>query len=159
MTPPEVLNAAADLDTSGDVGPMPAGPMNERFMRWSDLDPFTQGYIEAALSSIRKGCEYCSGRGEVGGWLGQTAESGGYYSEPCDECVPAFSDLAQETLARIIADCEAFQPSPVTAEHGRRVWALRQRGEYGRGFPPQTVILRDDGKVYFRTAARQSEGV
>jgi hypothetical protein len=31
-------------------------------------------------------CETCGGRGEIGGWVGQTAESGGYETEACPDC-------------------------------------------------------------------------
>lgn len=72
------------------------------------------------------------------------------YTAPILESVgAAFWMLAPETLARIIADCEAFQAKPETVEHGRRVWSLRQAGSFGAGFEPQTVQLCDDGKVRF----------
>lgn len=49
--------------------------------------------IKAALASLtapKPPCEICGGRGEVGGWSGQTAESGGWETMPC-ECVQAAS--------------------------------------------------------------------
>lgn len=151
------------LDTSGSVlrpHPTPedlSGAWASTPVQWSDLSPFTQGYIEAVLRSVRKGCDHCEGRGEVGGWLGQTAESGGYYSEPCEDCVPAFSDLAPETLAQIIADCEArlaqysvSRDGAEDIERGRRFFNRRQEGwREANGFTPQTIQLCDDGKVRF----------
>lgn len=31
-------------------------------------------------------CETCNGRGEIGGWVGQTPESAGWDSVPCPDC-------------------------------------------------------------------------
>ncbi|MFY8143067.1 MAG: hypothetical protein ACOVMT_04190 [Caulobacter sp.] len=69
-----------------------------------------------------------------------------------------FSDLAPETLARIIADCDAFAkqyPGWVHRDGGALFWASRQGGAtrwrayMSEGFPPLTVQLGDDGKVRF----------
>lgn len=63
----------------------------------------------------------------------------------------AFSDLAPETLARIIADCEAAQVAQADHSYkstGLEFWMVRQRGHVA-SFPPLTVQLGDDGKVRF----------
>jgi len=110
------------LDTTGDVGPMPAGPMNERFLKWSDLSPFTQGYVEALF--------------------------GAHFITRL-----AFDMLAPETLARIIADCEARSARLLSVycdkRGGHEFWEARQIGEAPSDFPPLTVQLGDDGKVRF----------
>lgn len=83
------------LDKSGEVSPG---------RRFEDLDDFTQGYIESlfftehasnapSVEDFLKGCEPGTNEGSIHGNAG-------------------FADLAPETLARIIADCEAFIASP-----------------------------------------------
>lgn len=65
----------------------------------------------------------------------------------------AFSDLAPETLARIMEDCEQRLRSRDcvlnSAEGGRSFWLLRQAGQRP-GFPPLIVHLNNDGKIYFK---------
>lgn len=128
------------LDTSGVVGPMPGWakpvPTSNRNIYWSDLSPFTQGYIEALLVSF-----------------------GHYCVENNGDLFVSFSDLAPETLARIIADCEVWfgewvqHPNNAAVRkddqtEGGRFWAYRQASEMTQ-FPPLTVHLGDDGKVRF----------
>lgn len=118
------------LDTSGHVeaasGDIPWLTV------WSDLSPFTQGYIEALFAE----------RFQFG---------------------VGFSDLAPETLVRIIADCEAaISQGEDSAQNGAAFWAVRNHpmmpsGEWTRRFPPLTVHLGDDGKVRFTTPARSEE--
>lgn len=115
------------LDTSGAVDGK----------RWSDLSPFTQGYIEALFAMLSVDL------GFAGEWTAHLALAGQAQREP------AFSDLARETLARIIADCAAMRAKGLrdTQEVGRSAWEVRQMG--ATDFPPQTVQLDDDGKVRF----------
>lgn len=111
-------------------------------VRWSDLDPFTQGYVEKVLWA-------------AGGQISPT------------RLYLGFSDLAPETLARIVEDCarfrsygehEGFKCCDDTGEHGRQFWEKRNwrpwpahAAVYERdGFPPLTAYLGDDGKVYLR---------
>lgn len=69
----------------------------------------------------------------------------------------AFSDLAPETLSRIIAACgrcesglRALGIQNVHVWSGYNVWLLQQAGSLAEhGFPPLTVTLGDDGKVRF----------
>lgn len=116
------------LDTSGRVI-IEVSEAFETYYEWSDLSPFTQGYIEALFEE----------RFQFGG---------------------GFSDLAPETLARIIADCESARPRyvipgyPGGPESGRTFWIDRQSPEHIHGFPPLTVQLGDDGKVRFAELAR-----
>lgn len=98
---------------------------------WYSLSPFTQGYVEAVFASEN------------------------------DPAVGGFSDLAPETLARIIADCEEFavfarklNQKEVTAfvstfHWGATFWNYRQADRWPNAFPPLTVELGDDGKVRF----------
>lgn len=164
------------IDTSGYVlmGDREMVGRTKRVL-WSDLDPFTQGYVEAALTDLY--------RPEARGWTHSPAHGG--YIRPghlkpgttgaawddhpsdvgADEAWDIDSDdplafhmIAPETLARIIADCEAFK-APVrwrgaTDKTGGRFWKERQRGLFarhaGQRFPPLTVSLGDDGKVRFQ---------
>lgn len=101
---------------------------------WDDLSPFTQGYIEALAASQIVGGAHFGCLETVQGTLHEIA----------------FSDLAPETLARIIADCDArfsgwFERCRAD---GVWFWKTRQRGEQP-DFPPLTVQLGDAGKVRF----------
>jgi len=102
---------------------------------WTDLNPFTQGYVEALLSSVDL--------------VGERLDNVDPYR------APAFSDLAPETLARIIADCELSHSHwclPHRASDGRRFWDMRQNpGNWNNSgvFPVMTILLGDDGKVRF----------
>lgn len=117
-----------ELDTSGTVygvkAPSITWTTKPGDLDWSDLTPFCQGYVEAMFSGPA-----LPRVGLLWEWVG-------------------FSDLAPETLARIIEDCEALRPSPVTVEHGRTVWKQRQEGKAGPDFPPLAVSLGDNDKVY-----------
>lgn len=133
------------LDTSGFV-PTPdgtGGPNNCGRRDWSDLSPFTQGYIEALFAEHGEALTHEA-------WLNQTHID----IEHLGGRARAFSDLAPETLARIIADCERGEARIGDgAEWGRYFWAARQGGLYGGDptakAPPLTVTLGDDGKVRF----------
>lgn len=127
------------LDTSGcvlimratDTHPHPTDYPNG--LSWGDLTPFAQGYIEALLTDFASRFALMPPTG------------------PAREV--AFSDLAPETLARIIADCAAacLHPMPFCATYsaeGGSFWSERQDGVYV-AFPPLTVWLGDDGKVRF----------
>lgn len=123
------------LDTSGAVMLAPG-------FIWSDLSPFEQGYVEAMFASWKAQCDLDGDDFDVG-----------------------FSDLAPETLAAIRKDCAALVSPPYVfasdADAGRFCWEWRQRGwrnatggpPLREAFPPLTVSLGDDGKVYARAAA------
>lgn len=136
------------LDTTGAIllpqssAENPFGKWASDATQWDDLSPFTQGYIEALFAELHQTpvVQEC-GRG---GWN------------------VGFFDLAPETLARIIADCERMRQvfgwlgpkdadgAPVEwfQEEGRSAWKYRQNGDLPN-FPPLTVQLGDDGKVLF----------
>ena len=117
-------------------------------LRWSDLSPFVQGYIEAFLASgpLQIPYEAPTRPGIKPMWTVRDV---------------AFRDLAPETLARIIADCEAYQAAHHSALEGldgpRRPDSTRQkdgamfwhwRNKPGAiSFLPLTVQLGGDGKV------------
>jgi hypothetical protein len=113
---------------------------------WSDLDPFTQGYIEALFASEQA----------------ELWEGAGYKpARPDDPRVNeqwGFPDLAPETLARIVEDCAKWRrewsPSGelTKAQQGDYLWRLRQadKGSRAIGFPPLTAYLGDDGKVHLK---------
>jgi hypothetical protein len=124
-------------------------------LRWSDLDSFTQGYVEALFFTSQ-------------------GDDGEAFAE-------GFADLAPETLARIIADCAAFQEGsawlravnaakgydfPGEADAGRDFWFTRNGHGCGfwdgdwpelhataltdaaHAFGNVDAYLGDDGKVY-----------
>lgn len=123
---------SAQLDTSSMVNAYGGGHLP---IRWSDLDAFTQGYIEALMGDVE----------------GVTVDH--FLANGRDKM--AFVDLAPEALARIIEDCaEALAPFGSRAggqleTHGRRFWETRQRGGFGWRIPRLTITLGDDGKVRF----------
>jgi hypothetical protein len=136
------------LDTTGGVcapiingwAQWPGGPILNvgEPKRWADLDAFTQGYIEAAFASV------------------MAPDAGPLYIDPntgTRHCahVFRFTDLHPETLATIIADCEAQVRSGWRGkiEDGRWFWVSRQNGNLD-AFPPLTIPLGDDGKVRFQ---------
>lgn len=133
------------LDTSGYVKVTHEDGQWHRYV-WSDLSPFTQGYIEALFASAWAEPKFRSD------WLLRDVVKG----VPEDEWRtdrPAFSDLAPETLARIIADCAWRQeksPRLGSVKDGADFWRARQ-GENGWpvSMPPLTVQLGDDGTVRF----------
>lgn len=105
------------LDKSGVVDPN---------LRFEDLDAFTQGYIEAlffteharnapTVEDFLKGCEPGTNEGSIHGNAG-------------------FADLAPETLAQIISDCQGFQDQD--HEHPWLDWCEDQgrMAEAGRDF-------------------------
>lgn len=115
------------LDTTGEVR-TPTTPAARPGLRWADLTPFTQGYIEALIKAANQTLSF----------------------NPKHPFRPnGFSDLAPETLARIIADCAAVQAVglPDTLEAGQTAWEARQQGM--THFPPLIIQLGDDGKVRF----------
>lgn len=148
-----MTGAPFTLDTSGAVetGYKPGLPGMHGVTLWRDLDAFTQGYIEALFNTSV---------GDLTGdeWTAKmdaAKDAGDYDGQP--EGLPtdtAFSDLAPETLARIIADCAAFQcgaafhawghficgrPSSEFARYpntkaGRDFWNTRNSESTGAGF-------------------------
>lgn len=127
---------AFKLGTSGFVEGRPQGIRTKRFY-WSDLDAFRQGYVEALLTSFQ----------EV------LAESGRLIPERAEDRF-GFSDLAPETLARIMEDCETRHPLfQDNRAGGERFWITRQLNGLA-DFTPLTPYLADDGKVHLKESPR-----
>lgn len=137
-------DAAPALDTSGAVQLREIINYNGKrrsALVWSDLTPFAQGYVEAIKASAPTLKEHRPASGGDG-WV--------YFHW-------TFSDLAPETLAAILKDCEEapyaqlarVSEGHVAVELGRTLWRERQSDKY-RAFPPLTPYLGDDGKVCLR---------
>jgi hypothetical protein len=129
---PDALRASYHLDTSGYVGTFHTG---QPAVAWSDLDPFTQGYIEALFEA--------AGLAIIDKWGEGEGEQ--------DENWAGFSDLAPETLSRIIEDCAGGEWGGHSSAHGgREFWRSRQEGNQTPRHTPLNVTLGDDGKVRFQ---------
>lgn len=135
---------AFTLDTTGVVrGPgAPRHADGAKIWRWDDLDAFAQGYVEALL------VEFNLARFE------RLREAQRYYVRL------SFSDLAPETLAEILKDCERLQADrsvffnttdPKEGAAGARCWRDRQNKALP-GYAPLALYLGDDGKVYLSKA-------
>ena len=97
--PEFILDTAGvvSVDTRVSEGRVPGTAYPFVITAWRDLDDFTQGYIEAMFFTS---CDP-AGQHDEAAWNPETD-----CSLPSDV---TFSDLAPETLARIVADCAAFQ--------------------------------------------------
>lgn len=160
------------LDTSGAVV-MDSHTPTWTEVRWSDLDAFTQGYVEALFASFRAEVashQYEPMLGRDDGWTISWLDDGvrvagsfvWYVSvrggegramaqAKCDQAnriAYGFSDLSPEALAMILADCalRAAGLDDLDREDGALFWAERQAGKW-LAFPPLTVSLGDGGKV------------
>ena len=141
------------LDTSGTVHGVPGAPAGQGTyhpvdLDWCDLSPFAQGYVEALFADFRQRQERRFHENPA--FIGQEmpAQRG-------------FSDLAPETLARIIADCEKWcsaVPSRLAQRQvGGDFWRLQQLGKVGEALPlPLAVQPGDDGKVRFAETQKEA---
>jgi hypothetical protein len=125
----------ARLDTTGYIlrGDPTLVGRTVRFY-WSELSPFAQGYTEAMLAELQAAVD---------------AKRYGLWQRS------AFSDIAPETLARIIEDCAWLctdaKSRAANAEAGREAWSVRQAGDMAHAAPLTVELV--DGKVHFREAA------
>lgn len=173
--PQSGTTVAATFDTSGCVyGVGDRGHDKDvGYKTWGNLSPFVQGYVEAMFASLfdpkNRGWEYSPAhngyihpnhkhgpnhRGLMAGWDQYPSEVSAEDAWDIDHYAnnPTFSDLAPETLARIMEDCERFADlhgNATTAQTAAIFWRNRQAGGYP-SFPPLTPFLGDDGKVRFQ---------
>jgi hypothetical protein len=140
--------ATFTLDTSGAVEIPNSGGQVRRGWLWSDLSPFTQGYVEALFAEWAES-------------LDEQGEALLSWRRGVDRV--CFSDLAPATLAAILKDCGPdsrgyVHPTGATMgiansfEGGGLFWRTRQEGMWA-GFPPLTAYLGDDGLIYLREGA------
>lgn len=137
---------AFTLDTSGFVT-LPALRRAPNFVsriRWSDLSPFEQGYTTGVFASAEE-AGISIRRGAPSAWMPET------------QIGVAFSDLAPETLARIMKECGKVTGLAATREAGRYFWQLRNTPPGLRAFPPVAPYLGDGrngvaGLIYLREA-------
>lgn len=120
------------LDTSAAVegvppvrGHAPEGILEVRFfghVKWSYLDAFTQGYIEALFFT-----ENAPNAPDLETFQAQCESGENEGSIPANA---TFADIAPEALARIIEDCAKFQKanSGLLAEALRRDYTCEQAG-------------------------------
>lgn len=133
------------LDTSGAVDMEGHRRYGDRLLarqiRWSDLSPFVQGYVEALWLSAYHDGQFATAM----------------KARRRDMKLPGFSDLSPEALALILRDCEAltedFPGVAAVRAAGSDFWMARNHPEGLPRFPPLTPYLSDDGKVCLREAA------
>jgi hypothetical protein len=146
------------LDTSGHVETPPAHFVRtaDAVWRWECLDDFTQGCIEALFFTE---CE-----------PGTDVESHDPETESALHGECGFSDLAPETLARIIDDCSRFQARAAgllalayetdydAASAGRDFWFARNG--HGAGFWERVAleIDVDDESLWIEASESRSIG-
>lgn len=167
------------LDTSGYVADHvePGQHHQVKPVAWTDLDPFTQGYVEALFADLWKP----EGRGwkwepAYNGYvrpdyhpLGTGAKWEDYPSDvdadeawivdhDCDG-PPRFSDLSPEALAMIlrvtraakrqIEDGDIGVSGVGPREQGASLWRECQRGRWRDvHLRPLTITLADNGKIH-----------
>lgn len=128
------------LDTSGSIEVGLSYEPGYRFFEWPDLSPFAQGYVKALFA------EQAARADEEAQHLGQARLFG-------------LSDLAPETLAAILKDCERARG--LIKRNGNSRYANdkaggaafhtdRQAGVIVQ-FPPLTPYLDNDGKVRLKS--------
>ena len=134
------------FDTSGEVYiPDVIHELGSTRIRWEDLSPFAQGYVEALFAQLV--AESAEARWELVG----------------------FSDLAPEALAMVLRDCEVYErhhPMKPFAEYrrarGSAFWTERNSGKRTSDwapvhFYPVAACLGDDGKVCLAPTTNDGE--
>lgn len=131
------------LDTSGTV-PVQVTPASHQNVGWIDLDAFTQGYVEAALEA----------------WRGNASAEELMLAYGSVSALTRFSDLAPDTLAAMMADCEemlltffaggvTFNGARPNADDGASLWRDRQHHNF-ETFPPVVLFLGGDGLIHHK---------
>ncbi len=137
------------LDTSGAV-PVRVTPTSHQNVGWIDLTPFTQGYVEAAFASAYHDGQFATAM----------------KARRRDMRLPGFSDLSPDTLAAMMADCEAFQtawPTWRSSDDGLTCWHYRQHPaedvfcspatDAAAALGPLTLYISEDGLIHHREAS------
>jgi hypothetical protein len=147
------MTNSVTFDTSGEVFiPDRRFPVGATRIRFSDLSPFCQGFVEAAFASL-----IASLQTEADGRLPKA-----FY--------PRLSDLHPATLARFMDDCEKAggvrrfigngeRDAATMREIGAQFWYERQRGWLRwdvPGFPKLRLYLSPDGKVMAEEVSKES---
>lgn len=178
------------LDTSGYIRVWKGDRADD--YRWLDLSPFVQGYVEAMFADTWRArhalaASACTlqanalqrkipgnmiaGRDQQQLVINKLrVRADRHRAKAAEGCrknqIPGglgFSDLAPETLARIIEDCAQITTDPAgrapgdkeswnwpnTETSGRRFWKGRNLGQLPN-FSPLTIYLGDDGLVRFQ---------
>lgn len=102
--------ATFKLDTSGHIDIWDDAKEKNKPWFWDDLSPFVQGYVEAMFADIQ---------GDAWSLADVGITPHGTPQAQLDKAALrrcAFSDLAPETLARIMEDCERFCASKAALE-------------------------------------------
>jgi hypothetical protein len=117
----DVADAAAALDKRGDR------QMAARLMHLHK--DMLAAAPAAAGAQGEDECSNCNGRGEVGGPVGQTAETFDYVTEPCPECTPqpaaadgGVRERARELLASECPECGGSNGYMVPAGEYAGAW-------------------------------------
>ena len=134
---------------------------------WARLDPFTQGYIEAAMWTLTVSwfeCADCNCRPDE--WTEMCPECSGKVREHTDSADHlGLQDIAAETIAKAVEDCEAFQTTYRHAldrasrvsgrdddSHGHDFWLTRNghgAGFWDRGYPAELSKVLTQGSKSF----------
>lgn len=162
--------AQFQLDMSGVVAAVTGNPKIRIDAEWSDLDAFTQGYIEALFFTEEESlCEESNGARHMPDVAVNTVTMESHFVGGDSF---GFSDLAPGALADVIADCEAFQRDNAAtlaeaytrdydaAQAGRDYWFTRNG--HGVGFRDRDA-LEPESAEYDRLTnamvdARRSNG-
>lgn len=129
------------LDTSGAVEIPDSGGQVRRGWLWSDLSPFAQGYIEAALKEL---------------FVSQAAIAARKGHKTHNFSARRFDRLAPSTLAAMLRDCKhdvamgeriGSGEDRTSRKAGRKFWIERQTGRLF-DCPPLTLSIGDDGLIY-----------
>ena len=136
------------LDTSGKIFlPLDSEPWRDPYdpVAWPDLDPFTQGYIEALLGALDDARPIAY---RNGAWGSKAREV---------PIRPAFSWVSPEALAVTLRDCADARRRYMredTTKDGALFWSARTNGDcVPEGFPPLAPYVRDDCKVDLKDVA------